>query len=112
MTEPADGSDPARLGAWKDDLTFQEVHAFTWGFGLTALAVATGSQLLMATVVGLALFAFTGRWAKAKAMGVDVEDYVKKQIRREPQYFLGGVVAGAAVGHAVYVLGFVPAVPF
>lgn len=108
---PLSGTDRISLGGFADDLTYQEVHAFVWGFGLTAAAIATQSSLLTGAAAGLVLFAYTGKWAKAKAMGADVAASVKTQIRREPHYYLGGAVAGAAVGWAANALGIVPNVP-
>lgn len=100
------GTTPISLRAWFEDLTYQEVHATTWGFGLAALATNTESTTLAMAIVGLTVYAFGEKKAKQKDVDlVDVPEYVKEQVRRESHYFFGGVFAGVVVGGTTRMLG-------
>lgn len=109
---PLSGSDGVGLRAWAGDLSYQEVHAATWGFALMAAAVTTGSDLFAITYIGLLAYAFTGRKARAKSMGVDVPESVWKQTRAEPHYFaLGGGLGWLAPTAAAH-FGYTVQIPF
>ena len=102
---PAAGDDGVSLERWVADLTYQEVHATTWGVAIAALAVTTQSAVVASVAAGLLLFAYTGDKSRAKSMGADVPDAVYQQVRRESHYFTGGLAIGAVVGAAALYLG-------
>ncbi|MEE6210836.1 hypothetical protein U3A55_11825 [Salarchaeum sp. III] len=101
MSSDVTGSSPARIQAWLKDLTFAEVHAFIWGFGLVAGGLTLHSTALLALAGGILIYAFTGRKALLRKLvksSVDVPDYVFTQVRREVHYYIGGLLAGLGAG--------------
>ncbi|MFC7044286.1 hypothetical protein ACFQH6_20505 [Halobacteriaceae archaeon GCM10025711] len=102
---PAQGSDRATVQAFLKDIQFREVHAFTWGFVGTLVAITTNSMTIGAAILGLLVYAYTGKKATARDLGTDVEDYVWRQVRREPHYFGTGILTGAIVGGIAVLAG-------
>ena len=82
-------------------LTYNEVHAFTFGFGLVFFAITAGlfvpvvfqSLFLLAGV--LAIYGLTGDETIANNARLGkVERYVLVSIRKEVHYYLFGMFAG------------------
>ena len=100
------GSTPISIRAWLKDLTYQESHAFTWGYGLVLTGIATQTPVLLSIALGLLVYAWTEK--KVKKKDIDFENipaYVKRQIKRELQYYLGGMFAGGISGGVLHYLG-------
>lgn len=95
---PLQGTDTVTIRGWLGDLTYGEIHATIWGFGLTA----TG---LWPAFLALLAFAFGARSSVSRDPKVDTDDlpqFVRRQIRRQPHYFL----AGGALGYVASRLGY------
>lgn len=84
--------------------TYPEVHAVGWGLGHglplgLSLAFAPAVTLAAAATVARGmLYAHTGREIKVFGRAVEIPARYLRQIRREPHYFDGAVVAGALLG--------------
>lgn len=105
-TNQTPGSTPVDPLALARDLTLDEVHSFTIGFGIMLLAtVATAGALLAPQLIGPA----TALWSTATLLAlvaVGVKKAPTRTLRylpREPHYFLGGAGIGAVVGLALVV---------
>lgn len=124
---PAQGSDPANIVAFIKDLSFREVHAFTWGFGLIGIAVVAQSngEPTIATAFYTAYAVILGRAMLGKSLRellpnltrlVNVPKYVIRQIRQEPHYYIGGGALAYALqdapGVVATVQAYLPALPF
>ncbi len=94
--------------------TYPEVHALGWGlgFGLTlGLSLAYSRSVTLAAgaaVVRTVMYAHTGREVEVMGRGVELPARYLRQIRREPHYLDGGVVAGVLVGVGVVVAAGLP----
>ena len=93
---PLAGSMPVSVTAWMKDLTYREVHAFTFGFVPWFLGVVSSSSLLVAAGVGVVLVATYGQSTRRFAS-------VPKYVLKEPHYAQGGafiayVLASLALG--------------
>jgi hypothetical protein len=89
--------------------TYKEWHAGILGVGVgiaIVLATLVGQSAVMAIAalaVRLAVYALTGRRAAIGDRPVDLPEALMGQLRDEPHYYFGGLVAGA-VGTGVTVL--------
>jgi len=73
--------------------TTGESHAFGVGIGVGFAAVYAGRREIVGAAAGVAWAAVRSRRPSPAS-----EQDVFVDIRREPQYFLAGIVAGAVVG--------------
>lgn len=115
----AKGSDPANIVAFVRDLTFQEVHAYLWGFGFIAAGIVAGweGQPMLESAFYLAWTAVLGRAMLGKSLRellpevrvVTVPKYVIRQVRREPHYYIGGALSAYAAQHSPELLAYAQA---
>lgn len=114
---PLTGDDEVGIRAWLADLTYAEVHAFTYGFGLPvvallALFVAPDlASLPLVASVALLLYGITGDEAFLSEFGLAIEQAILEQIRHETHYYLGGLVLGVGVFLVGFVIGGLDAAP-
>ncbi|AGC65530.1 hypothetical protein K745_gp05 [Haloarcula hispanica virus PH1] len=94
-SDPLQGSDPVGLKPWLDDLTYDEVHAFTVGFapmwtGLLLLPfMPRAATSLLALAALLTSAAVVEKHRPTKAL---------RYIVREVHYYLGGQAIAATLG--------------
>jgi len=87
--------------------THGEVHALGWGLGFgLALGLSLAYSWSVTLAAGAAtlrtvLYAHTGREIQVGGRGVELPAKYLGQIRRDPHYLDGGVVAGVVLGLGV-----------
>jgi len=92
---PLQGGDPIGLQAWLRDLTYDEVHAFTVGFGpmFTALLLLPFVPRVATTLLGLSALL-----ASAAIVEKHKPTKALRYIVREVHYFIGGQTLAAVLG--------------
>lgn len=83
---PLPGGATVGLMPFVKDLTYREVHAYTFGFVPWFLAIVTGNAALVAASVGVVIVAILGRKTKRFAR-------VPKYVLKEPHYTLCGALS-------------------
>jgi len=94
-TDPLQGSDPIGLKPWLDDLTYDEVHAFTVGFA----PMFTGLLLLpFVPSVAVVLLGLSAVLTSAAIIEKHRPTRTLRYIVREVHYYLGGQALAAFFG--------------
>lgn len=94
---PLTGSDSVSFSGWLNDLTYAEVHAAIWGFGLTITGLYPVFAVLVAYAFGFNVFEWIGRVDES-----DIPKMTLRQIRRQVHYFLVGGGLGAVSNYLGY----------
>ena len=111
MPRPLSGTDRIDVQEWVADLTYGEIHAFLWGAGLAAVATLSQSAVVGSLAVGLLLYAVGGRAAVARDDKVPTEnipEQLRRQIKRQPHYYIFGGFVGIVLGFIALTLGVDP----
>jgi len=106
------GGDPVAVAAWLTDLTFAEVHAFTFGVGHGLAIAATYFMGLQMAAQGLAVAALallgyvrtdrTEDRLPGRVLGA-IPATLRGQIRAESHYYIGGLVIAAVLTASAFV---------